>query len=229
MAPADGGGHEILESIHVPNLPNAPFSLTLATEWSRPLANGGTFTVVNARPIKRDSAGRLYQERWGMVPKGSHIASTMLAIQIEDPVGHTFTQCTTGDRLCVVVTLAKPDLAHYDPGHLQSGPLKDGNGTYTHEDLGAQTFAGLPVHGYRDTTTLNAGVFGNDLPMSTVREVRYCAELGFNLSSTLEAPQIGRQVFTVTDLSVSEPNPQVFQTPSEYRIVDRRKTAAAVP
>ena len=47
-------GQEVLQSIFVPFLSNAPFSLTLATEWSRPMNNGGTFATVNSRPIKRD-------------------------------------------------------------------------------------------------------------------------------------------------------------------------------
>lgn len=70
----DGGvtytrGEELLESIYVPNLTNAPFSLTLATEWSRPMQNGGTYTIVNSRPIRRDSAGRIYMERWLLSPR----------------------------------------------------------------------------------------------------------------------------------------------------------------
>src|ERR1035438_8595529 len=59
----DGGGQEVLQSIFVPFMANAPFSLTVTAEWSRPFANGGTFTTVNSRPIKRDSAGRIYQIR----------------------------------------------------------------------------------------------------------------------------------------------------------------------
>jgi len=58
----DGSGQEILESIFVPPIAHAPFSLTLATEWTRPLNNGGTYTLVNSRSIKRDGTGRIYEE-----------------------------------------------------------------------------------------------------------------------------------------------------------------------
>ena len=44
----DGGGQEVLQSIFVPYMANAPFSLTLAAEWSRPMNNGGTFTPLTA-------------------------------------------------------------------------------------------------------------------------------------------------------------------------------------
>jgi hypothetical protein len=222
----DGGGHEILQSIFVPFMPNAPFSLTLAAEWTRPMANGGTFTTVNKRPIKRDSAGRIYEERWLMSPQGSGIPSRMSWIQIADPAAHTLYQCEPNKKVCELVTLTDSVNARFDPAHFTYGPLKDvkgiEKGTRTHEDLGATYFAGMPVHEYKDTTTLNPGVLGNDLPMSTVRQYRFCAELGFNLSSTVEAPQIGRQVFTVTELSASEPDPSFFQPPKGYKVMDHR-------
>jgi hypothetical protein len=63
--------------------------------------------------------------------------------------------------------------------------------------------------------------------MSTVRQYRFCPELGFNLSSVVEAPQIGRQSFTVTEISATEPDASFFQPPAGYRVVDHRKGSAA--
>ena len=101
----DGGGQEVLQSIFVPYMANAPFSLTLAAEWSRPMNNGGSFTTVNSRPIKRDSEGRIYQERWLMTPKGSKIPSQMSWIQIADPVAHTLYQCNARQKVCELLKL----------------------------------------------------------------------------------------------------------------------------
>jgi len=227
----DGGGQEILQSIFVPYIANRPFSLTLAAEWSRPMNNGGSFTTVNSRPIKRDSEGRIYQERWLMTPRGSKISSQMAWIQIADPVAHTLLQCNARQKVCELLTLRDTTKLRFDPDQFKSGPLKDikgqDQGTRTHEDLGAQMFAGLLVHEYKDTTTLNAGVLGNDMPMSTVRQYRFCPELGFNLSSVVDAPQIGRQSFTVTEISATEPDPSFFQPPAGYKVVDHRKSAPA--
>lgn len=224
----DGGGTGVLESIYVPNLPNAPFSLTLHTEWVQPLPNGGSFTEVNARPILRDSAGRIYQERWLLVPKGSGIVSRMTTIQVDDPIAHLFYQCYVCPKVCEI-HLSVAGLGHYDPTRLKSGPLKNGKGTFLHEDLGAQSFAGVPVHGYRDTTTLDAGTLGNDVAMATVREFLYSAELGFNLTSVLEAAQVGRESFRVEDLSTTEPDPKYFKAPEGYKIIDKRQPATATP
>ncbi len=228
MTSTDGGGTGVLESIYVPNLPNAPFSLALRTEWVHTLPNGGTFTQVNARPIMRDSAGRIYQERWLLTPKGSGISSQMTTIQVDDPIAHVFYQCRVYQKVCELYP-SFLGLAHYDPTRVKSGPLSNGKGAFLHEDLGAQSFAGLPVHTYRDTTTLDAGTLGNDMPMSTVREFRYSPELGFNLYSVLEAAQIGRQIFTVEALSTTEPDPKFFRPPEGYKLIDKRKPASPTP
>ena len=219
----NGRGQELLESIFIPYLPNAPFSLTLATEWSRPMGNGGSYTVVNSRPLKRDSVGRIYQERWLLSPKGSNRPPRMSWIQIADPVAHTIYQCDVPHKVCDLVGLSDRTDLRLKPELSRSAPLKEDKGTYTHEDLGPQFFVGLPVHGYRDTTVLNPGVLGNDRPMTTTRDFRFSPDLGFNLSSTLDTPQLGRQTFTVTEINTAEPDPHFFQPPDGYQVVDRRK------
>jgi hypothetical protein len=67
----DGGAHGgILESIVIPPKLNAPFTLLLETEWVRELPDGGSITTINKRRIARDTEGRIYMERWFLVPKG---------------------------------------------------------------------------------------------------------------------------------------------------------------
>lgn len=230
QAQEDGGisysarGEQVLESIYVPTLPGAPFSLTLTAEWTRPLLTGGTFTVVNARPIKRDSAGRIYQERWLMAPKGTNVRSTMSWIQIEDPPAGVYYQCSPRSKICEMQTY-EPDPLPAAPATVVSGPLKGGKGYRLHEDLGQETVAGQPVHAYRDVTTIIPGVMGNDHEMTYRREVRYAPQLGFNLASVLEAPAVGVQKFAVTEIVTSEPEAKWFVVPEGYRVVDKRKIA----
>lgn len=223
----DGGasynsGQELLESIFVPLMPNAPFSLMLATEWAKPMANGGTYTIANRRPIKRDSQGRIYQERWLMAPKGSAIPSRMSWIQIADPVAHTLLECTPVRHICELRTLQDNPNLRLHPERFTSGPLRSGRGTRTHEDLGADSFAGLPVHHYRETTRLKPGAMGNDLEMLDIRDFRFSPELGLNLWSVVETPSLGRQSFSATEVSTTEPDPSFFQPPAGYRIIDLR-------
>jgi hypothetical protein len=75
--------------------------------------------------------------------------------------------------------------------------------------------AGVATVGYRDTTIINAGVVGNDVPMTSVREFWYSPELGINLLSIVDSPKTGKEVFTVTEITTSEPDAKFFSIPPE--------------
>src|SRR5579863_1798699 len=206
----DGGAYGPMQSIFIPPKGDAPFSLTLASEWSRPMGNGGTFTLVNERHIVRDSKGRIYQERWILVPKGGKIKSEMNVFQITDPELHTWFNCEVRMKVCELLEYRLTTAGNYQPPIGPSGALPNGNGFRTHEDLGVGSTLGVDTHGYRETTTINEGVMGNDKPMVTMREFWYSQHLGINLLSIVDEPQSGKQVFTVKELTTSEPDPSYF-------------------
>ena len=218
----DGGTSGRMESIFIPPKADAPFSLTLLTEWSRPLGNGGgTFTLTNERRIVRDSKGRIYQERWTLVPKGGKIKSFMDIFQITDPERHTWYNCSTATKVCDLFQYSLTTTKNYQPAIEPSGPLPDGNGVRQSDDLGMSSIEGVDTHGYRETTTINTGVMGNDQPMIATRELWYSPQLAINLVSMLDNPQTGKQVFKVKDLSTSEPEASFFAVPDDYKVVDR--------
>jgi len=218
----DGGVSGPMQSIFVPPKAGAPFSLTLGTEWTRPMGNGGNFTLVNERHIMRDSKGRIYQERWILVPKGGKVKSQMNVFQITDPEQHTWLNCEVLTKVCELLKYSLTTEQKYLPPTFLSGPLPDGNGFRTHEDLGVSNTMGIDTHGYRETITINEGVMGNDRPMVSMREFWYSPQLALNLVSIVDEPQSGRQVFTVKDLSTSEPELTYFQVPEGYTVVDHR-------
>src|ERR1700758_3997953 len=210
----DGGaGGGVMQIIFVPPKAGAPFSLTLTTEWTRPMGSGGTFTLVNERHIVRDSKGRIYQERWILVPKGGKIKSQMNVFQITDPELHTWFNCEVATKVCELLQYTLTAEQKYLPATGPSGPLPDGSGFRTHEDLGAGNTLGVDTHGYRETVTINEGVLGNDKPMVNMREFWFSPHLGFNLISIVDSAQTGRQMFTAKDLSTSEPELTYFEVP----------------
>jgi hypothetical protein len=214
-----------MESIFIPPTLEAPFSLKLATEWSRPLATGGSFTLANERAIVRDSRGRIYQERWILVPKGGDIKSEMNVFQITDPAKHTWYNCSTRTKVCELLPYNNNSKALYQPRRGNSGPLPNGRGFSQEDDLGADTIEGTETHGYRETITINAGAMGNDEPMTSMREFWFSEQLGINLRSVVDNPQSGKQVFTVKELSMSEPDPAFFKVPAGYRVVNHLESA----
>lgn len=218
----DGGVREVLESIVIPPIAKAPFTATLDTEWVRFTGEGATITVVNERHIARDGRGRIYEERWALVPKNGKIKSFMTWIQIADPKQRTLYNCNIDRHLC--------ELKNYDPTDdlAAAKPLKplppdaSGNNPLV-EDLGTGGIVGVETLGRRETRTIEPGSMGNDLPLTATTEYWHSQELGLNLLSIRTSPVFGKQTFSITELTASEPDPQLFELPAGYKINDQRR------
>jgi hypothetical protein len=223
----DGGVSEVLQSIVVPPKAGAPFTLTLETEWVKQFYDGGTTTLVNKRRIARDAAGRIYQERWALVPKNdTRVQSVLSMIQISDPLAHTRHDCFMLDKkdICELVNYERSTSTIYKPTSPATGPLGGDQGSAIHEDLGKRFIAGVETEGTHDILTYNPGVFGNDRKMIVENEFWWSQQLGLNLLSIKVDPRIGKQTFTVTDLVQGDPDTSLFQLPAGFEVVDRRKT-----
>lgn len=219
---------QVLESIYIPAITGAPFTAIVHAEWVRYLPDGGTFTLVNQRPIARDSEGRIYEERWTLAPRNGKIASERTTIQIGDPNAHTLYHCFLFNkpRNCILETFNETTTAVYQPAMGKSGPLPHNQGFSMHEELGKDNIEGIEVTGARDTITYNEGAIGNDRPTSIKREFWYAPSLGINLRSEVNDPTFGTQTFTITDVGFAEPDPKLYEVPEGFVVVDRRKPAA---
>lgn len=225
----DGGMNEVLESIAIPPTAHAPFYATLDTEWARPLTGGGSYTFQNERHIARDSFGRVYQERWYLVPRNGKIKTQMYYIQIFDLIAHDSYWCSVAEKVCALRSYNPPAEVTWGTEVGEKGVLPDGWGFVTQEDLGKRSLGGVDTMGMRETRTINPWMVGNDRPMSIVREYWHSAALNINLLSTLTDPRLGTQNFTITEISTSEPDAQLFLPPAGYKIVDQRSYGAPAP
>jgi len=217
----DGGVRERLVSIKVPPKLGAPFTATLDTEWVRALGDGGTMTLINERKIARDTNGRIYQERWLLVPKNGKLESQMTQTEISDPHEHTMLVCIMdGQKLCHRESYAGNPDAVYDTSGPPAGPLADNRGYVIRDELGTQLLEGLETVGSRVSTTFNPGAMGNDKKMTVTLEVWNAKQLGINLLSKRIDPLNGDQTFTVKNLILSEPDPKIFEVPEGFRVTD---------
>lgn len=222
----DGGVREVLESIVVPPIPHAPFSATLATEWVKYAADGATMTFINERHIARDAQGRIYEERWYLVPKSGNVKSTMNWIQLTDPKQRTLYNCSTEKRVCdLLVYDSASDLSVASPRKGFSGPLPHGDGSVAWEDLGSRNIAGMNTVGTRETTIKNAGTMGNDQPLTYMSEYWRSEQLGINLLSIRSSPFFGKQTFTITEITPGDPDAQLFELPAGFKINDQRRNS----
>ena len=216
---ADGGTREVLISILIPSLPDAPFAATVRTEWIRMLPDGSSITLKNHRAIARDKAGRIFQERRTLVPDDGKSESGISQIEISDPVSHRLYICVPQELVCQLEEFSAPPFGHAPtaattPKH-PGGP--------TEEDLGQQSISGLDTVGRRETTVIPTGQIGNNGPILVRREFWYSPQLGVNLISKREDPRFGIQNFEVTDIILGEPDSKLFEVPAGSKILDLRK------
>jgi hypothetical protein len=220
LRPPDGGTREVLVSILIPSLPNAPFTATVKTEWIRQLADGSTITLKNHRSIARDNVGRIFQERRLLVPDDRQQESPITQIEISNPVSHELHICVPRELVCQVETFSAPDfqspLAVPDKGETRSVNL---------EDLGKRSINSIETTGRRETTTIPSGSIGNNSPLLVKREFWFSPLLGINVSSTRQDPRFGTQNFEVTDIVIGEPDAKIFELPEGSKVIDLRKVS----
>ena len=220
-----GGTVEMMTSIFISPLPNAPFTSTVTAEWTRTLEDGSTLTLQNHRMVVRDRAGRIYQERRSLVPNGGQHQPELRRIEISDPVSHRKYFCIARARTCELedyfVSTSAPALP--------LGTSNTSEGTLTREDLGKSSLDGLEVVGTRETTIVNFGTVGNDHPLTITSEFWHSKQLDLDLMVKRVDPRHGTQAITVTDLSLTDPDPKLFELPAGFKIVDQRSAHASLP
>src|SRR5258708_12193252 len=140
----DGGTREVLISILIPSLPNAPFTATVNTEWIRQLPDGSTITLKNHRAIARDAAGRIFQERRALVPDDGKTKSGVTQIEISDPVARELYICMPHGRTCQVEVFSPPESLPYTPpakAHMAQGSSPHSAALAPHSVAGHDTVA----------------------------------------------------------------------------------------
>jgi hypothetical protein len=214
----DGGTTTRVSGVELLAVPDLPFSGKSNIEWTRTLEDGSQVTVHLQANLARDSRGRIYRERRSFVPASSAGPGRLNEIHIYDPVARTQTLCNVTTFQCVRKGYAPLTFFNARP----VGWTRDNASFLARESLGSDQIEGQNVSGTIETTTINIGVLGNDRALVSTREFWYSAELQTNLAVTRNDPREGRQVIRLTGLSLAEPNPQLFQVPTGYKVIDER-------
>lgn len=221
--PPDGGTREVLISILIPSLANAPFAGTVNTESVRQLADGTTITLKNHRAIARDNAGRIFQERRLLVPDDGRHESVVTQIEISDPVAHKLYICVPRERVCQLEQFSAPRFA--PPPSAGATPNQPEN--LSRQDLGKQLLGGVETVGTLEMAVIESGAIGNDSPIMVKREYWYSPQLGVNLISKRQDPRFGTQNFEVSDIVLGQPDSKLFAPPAGFKVIDLREEIQA--
>jgi hypothetical protein len=216
MHAPDGGTRQRVQSIDIPPSTNAPFSAVVTTELTTILPDGSKRTVRNHRTVARDSSGRVFQERRRFAPNGDKQTTPLGQLEYVDPNRHEMVLCSPQAQVCTVYPWNASNAAVLQ----KVGPLPNGMGEMTREALGQKTIESLDVVGSREVTTINAGAIGNEKAEPIVKEFWYSPRLQINVITKRFDPRVSAiQDFEVGNISLTEPDPKMFEPPVGYRMV----------
>ena len=233
----DAGTIERVVGPLIPAIGGAPFSAYIITEWTHILPDGTVGTMKNRRLVARDSAGHVYEEHRDFASDGDKRSTRISWTNYIDPQRHEYYACNSGPHLCEVAPYRQAPLPAANPAiKTQGGPqigspvpmaqpasanaaAQQHAPTVQTESLGEQLMGNLNVTGSREITTFPAGAFGNQAPEPVIKEFWYSDRLQVNILTKRFDPRVSTsQIFTLTEINLNEPNPQLFIVP-EYQMI----------
>jgi hypothetical protein len=217
----DAGTEYRLHGIQVLPASGRPFSGRDHIVWTRTLDDGSVVTTELYATVARDSQGRIYREHRSFVPLNTNQKSKWRDIVLLDPVAHSRTTCVIARRRCTIYRY-RPPTRFVPPA---DGSFDESKRYLSRENLGSNELDDLNVIGTRETISIAPGAVGNSQAMATTREFWYSPDLQINLSVVRKDPRIGTQTLQIVDLSRADPNPALFQPPSDFAMDDLRQPA----
>jgi len=136
-------------------------------------------------------------------------------IVINDPVAGVGYMLNPGKQSAVKHALASPRGPRRNAQNREER-LQRLNANVTTESLGKQTIEGVDAEGTSSTFTIPAGQIGNAEPMQIVTERWYSPTLQVMVKVTHSDPRSGTTTYQLTNVNLAEPEPSLFQVPSNY-------------
>jgi hypothetical protein len=215
-----------------------PYSAVEITEHVQTLADGTHITQPAQKvTFYRDSQGRTRVERSSLSPLGASAVADAgpSFVEISDPVsGVRYTldvRNHTARKIVARFADPPPQRQNVVPGSA-SGKVVPANRAilssdqqqlrpqFSTESLGTQIIEGVLAEGTRTTVVYPVGFMGNDRPITTISETWTSAELKRTVLSKNSDPRSGESTTRLTNISRAEPDPSLFQAPSDYEVVD---------
>ena len=194
----------------------APYEADEKSVTTQTLADGNRIVNVNAAKRYRDQQGRTRVERGEALDK---------TVVIDDPVlskhfvlnqrKQSVSTSSEADHRFVLKTDAETAALH-GPVTLFAVSGHHGGDKGKTENLGKQMMEGVSVEGTRTTVTIAAGQIGNERPIDIVSERWYSPDLQMVIMSKHSDPRMGETVFTVSNISRTNPDASLFQVPPAY-------------
>lgn len=204
-------------------LKGVPFSADVVNETNRVLADGNRIHQETPGKIFRDSEGRTRDESEFELGGGGE---KQVRVLIFDPVQQVFISLSPQTKSATVQHLRPPVPARPEgvtskpPAQAQAVPQQ--HTSVKTEQLGTKEIEGFTVTGKRTSITTEAGTIGNEKPLVRVTESWMSRDLGRPLLTITDDPQSGQRITRLTNIQTGDPDPLLFQVPSDYTVKDNQ-------
>jgi hypothetical protein len=227
----DGGSKTTIEFLGPPPVNSlaavvrgAPYSAEQTSDRTRTLADG-TRVVEKTAIVHmfRDSEGRRRIDSTQPGPKGEdgvelieirdYVANLEYTLDVANHVAHRM-------KFITEPTSKTANVLPHDRFIPEQGSAASPQRQSSRQSLGTRTIEGLLCDGTRETTTIPAGVEGNDKPIIVTTDVWSSRDLKIRVESTSKDPRVGETFTRMRYLSRDEPAAVLFQISPEYRMQD---------
>jgi hypothetical protein len=183
------------------------------------LAAGGTILRTEQSNVYRDSQGRVRRETTRKGPDGQ----TETRVTISDPVAGVVTVLDAQNKTAFTRPARFPTASQTAGASGLRTPLPgsrtgQSEANVKRETLAAQSMHGMIATGTRVTRTIPAGTIGNSQALETVRETWMADDLKVPLMTKVADPRMGTSTMELTNVNRSQPDPSLFQIPSDYTV-----------
>ena len=208
-----------VDGVFVTPVPNVPLTAVAEVQSTQVLDDGSSVTKKTFNNIARDSQGRIYNERRGLVPETFDGTPPVISMHIYDPTTKLNTFLDVDTRLArQSVRLETAPALAIAQGRGSVVPVNRPG--YQEQDLGTESMENVAVHGVRKIRTVSATASGTGKPVVVTDEYWYSDELHLNMLVKHDDPRTGQQTVAITHVNRSEPSPSTFEIPADYKIVD---------
>lgn len=202
---------------------NKAFSGMETRHTTQVLGDGTHVDRADTSNFYRDAAGRMRSESPTRVLIYDPGAKTLFDL---DPSSKTYTRRAENAESVSIAVVNGGTYVRSQSGHISNTPTHVDLGVPVHASSGIQTVTedlpgtvlnGVTVKGSRITSSVPAGVFGNDREVKIVTERWVSDDLQVLVKSTNTDPRFGTSTYELNNIVVGPPNPTLFQVPADYR------------
>jgi hypothetical protein len=191
--------------------PNAPSDGPILIQISDPVA-GYAYTLDQQNKVAHRTA---LSERTLQAPPPPRLSSSVPQNRIGQ-IGAVLPPGSTGASITFDPLTAR----NTDRATAASTGSRQFRPQFQRESLGTKTIEGLLVEGNKTIMTIPEGEQGNDRPITTITESWTSSDLQETIESVTSDPRSGEFTMRLTNIDRNNPDPALFQVPSDYEIVD---------